>query len=160
MCCNSIHALCTLPYHIYLIILKKKEKVRLQHLPKARFNSWAYLKRKKYANSWCDFLPHFTPACSRALFKKKKKKKEGEKLGQQPWACCCHTDLLFDWFSPLPPCAWFLHSLSAAPSPYAPPSVLISLHLPKQSLLHRRSVQWPTLLCSNCFFFSFSVFSF
>lgn len=95
MCCNLIHALCTLPYHIYLIILKKKEKVWLQHSPKARFNSYAYLKRKKYANSWCDFLLHFTPACSRALFQQKKRK--GRNWVSSPelvavTLICCLTD--------------------------------------------------------------------
>lgn len=84
----------------------------------------------------------------------KKKKRKGRNWVSSPelvavTLICCLTD------SAHSPHVRGFYTLSAAPSPYASPSVLISLHLPKQSLLHCRSVQWPTLLCSNCFFFLF-----
>lgn len=97
------------------------------------------------------------------IFPAMHREKEGEKLGQQPSACCCHTDsLCLNDSAPQPPvcwCLWFLHSLSASPNPPGTLCLPFSLSLfwscficlSKQSIWQSRCVQCPTLLCSIFF---------
>lgn len=86
-----------------------------------------------YSKEICSCLMWFLATIYFVLLSAKLREKEGEKLGQQPWAHCCHTDSLCLSDSAHSPhvCGFYTlyQPLFTLIPPLCTPSVLISLHL-------------------------------
>lgn len=125
-------------------------EVRLQRSPKATFHLF-----KRKVGIWQPlmwFLATFLSGLQRSCAWKKGRNWVSSPELVAVTLICCLTDSAH---SPSM-CVCSFYSLCEPLLPLMlPPLFLISLHLPKQSLLHCRSVQWPTLLLgSKCLFLS------